>query len=70
MCKKLIINKTEILIDNEDYNKIKNIKWYIHCDNRVSCRINGKPKYSHSFILNTKKLIDHIDRNAFNNQKI
>lgn len=66
---KLLINDTVVLIDDEDYDKIKDITWYIHCDNRVSCKINGKAQYLHSFILNTNKLIDHIDRNAFNNQK-
>lgn len=67
-----------VLIDDEDFNKIKNYKWYIEINRKNQIRSvlsvfisNGKKKTirMHSLILNTNKIIDHKDLNVLNNQK-
>lgn len=78
--KSFIINSTlgnfEVLIDNEDYDKIKKHKWSINKQSKnyyfVESRINYKAVKLHRFILNLtdpKITVDHIDRNPLNNQK-
>jgi hypothetical protein len=71
----------EILVDTEDYDRIKNYRWGLSFgEKRNSCYIkshykeNGKYKYFslHRFILDLKDskiLCDHINRNAHDNRK-
>jgi len=62
----------DILVDDEDYERIIKHKWHIVA-NGSSFHIRGtvKDKFINlsNFILNEKGIIDHIDRNPFNNQK-
>lgn len=66
--KTFVINNTDITIDEEDWDKIKNIRWYLD-ENRINAKINGEWWKLHNYILNTRQLIDHIDRDGYNNQK-
>lgn len=67
----------EILIDNEDWDKIKDIRLRIlKQDNdkfRVAGRLKGSKKtfYLHRFIMNASinDQVDHIDGNPLNNKK-
>jgi hypothetical protein len=81
----IIIEKYKVLIDDEDYNKIKVYKWYINKDkknNRYTVRAtlykklskyNYKHKsiYIHSLIMNAKKgeVVDHKNHNTLDNRK-
>lgn len=70
MRKDEIISKNGVIIkiDEEDYEKLKHISWYAH-ENRVRGKVDNKWWGMHNYILNTRRLIDHIDRNALNNRK-
>lgn len=75
-------NKTKILIDEEDLDRIKAEGWsmsktshgYVFC-NKYLGRVNGKYKYDrkylHRIIMNPPKnmTVDHIDGDPLNNQK-
>lgn len=61
----------EVLVDDEDYQKVCNINWYIHHGS-----VNGfyassrKHGLMHRFLVDAGDLdIDHRDRNGLNNQK-
>ena len=56
-------------IDNEDVDKVKNLKWcysngYANCRNRKI-----KSTMMHRVILNTTKFVDHINHNTLDNRK-
>lgn len=64
-------------IDPEDWDKVKDYKWYAAWSNlsktfyaQTTARINGKrcTIRMHQLIMNSKK-IDHIDHNGLNNLK-
>lgn len=73
----------ECLIDDEDYNWIKNeFNVYLQKSKKsyyVNCRRKQRPAgkklklhraiFSKYFALNDKEILDHIDRNPLNNQK-
>ena len=56
------------IIDLNDIDKVKDIKWYLHNDNHVR---NGKVGYLHRYIMNCPDdmVIDHINRNPLDNRK-
>lgn len=58
--------------DLEDYDKIKNMSWYIDNNGYVINRTDWKLTSLHRFVLNASKgrLVDHADRNPLNNRKI
>ena len=70
-------NKHEgvILIDYDDMERVKKHSWYIKDGNPVkyvAAKINNKTTKLHIFIkeeYDSKILIDHEDRNPFNNKK-
>lgn len=68
MIEMLIKNKL-VLIDNEDVYLLIRHGWCLKDDKYLVATIKGKRKYLHQLILNTNKLIDHIDRNPLNNQR-
>ena len=65
------------LIDDEDYERVSQHKWYAHKKKRskqwyVRTKIKQKTVTLHRFILDLPKykpLVDHIDNNGLNNQK-
>ena len=60
------------IIDIEDVPKIEQYKWYESTyDGYVVAVINGKNIKLHNFIIgkHEKEMIDHKDRNKFNNRK-
>lgn len=68
MSRRFVIDTVTIIVDEEDWNRIKDITWYLD-EGRVNGKIEGVWWKLHNFILNTKELIDHKDRNGYNNQK-
>lgn len=56
------------IIDKEDIDKIKNIKWRLNCNGYVVN--NSKVSiFLHRRILDTNELVDHKDGNRLNNRK-
>jgi len=77
MMKSLIITqrsgrKFEVLLDNEDYKKVKQHKWFLH-DKRgyVSGKVGEENILLHRFIMKPpiNMLVDHINHNPLDNQK-
>jgi hypothetical protein len=76
---KIRVNKVTVLIDEEDYEKIKNIYWYEKKDKHTSYAIGSKKikgvrtRYKmHRLILgltNSEILVDHINHNGLDNRK-
>lgn len=64
-----------ILIDKEDYDRCKERSWYIKDGNPVkyvACKYKGKTTKLHRYLLNvtdSKVIVDHIDRDTFNNRR-
>jgi hypothetical protein len=73
----LNISGYDVLIDDEDYNKIKNYKWHIRYCNESNRYDIYAYKYNKAFRLyriimkenNSKIEIDHINHNTLDNQK-
>lgn len=67
----------EVLIDTEDLEKVKKIKWYITVrKNKLYCygtlRTNGEPTKKialHKYLLDTTEIVDHINGNSLDNRK-
>jgi hypothetical protein len=59
------------LIDKDDYDKIKNYKWYIVDTSYIRASINNKSMLLHRFLMDAKKniIIDHIDSDKLNNKR-
>ncbi len=68
--------KSEILLDDDEYNHIKLHCWYIRKDGYVCGNVRGKTVYLHRYIVrqflseNTDKVVDHININPLDNRKI
>lgn len=71
-------NGNDIIIDKDDYEKLKDIKWSVrinkrhdHSKERVSIRNTKVGMSIGRFILNCPKdkIVDHINGNAFDNRK-
>lgn len=70
----LINNKGIAFVDDEDYEKVKNIKWYYDRGYAIKSirNSNCKIKYLHRFILNaidSNIHVDHINGNKLDDQK-
>lgn len=68
--------KTRALIDIEDVEKCKEIKWYHRKNGKqeyvYGTSLDGEKIILHRFILNTKinDIVDHINHNGLDNRKI
>lgn len=65
-------NGVEILIDPEDYERVKRYSWCISKTGYAVANIKGKVTKMHRYILNESKpeiIIDHINRNKLDNRK-
>lgn len=71
----LILTNTDLkaLIDDEDYEKIKNFKWYLHTSGHIRSYVgNNRWEYLYRFILDikgTKIQVDHQFHNKLDNRK-
>lgn len=71
-----ITQNKQLIIDDEDFESVSKHKWSaVKKGNNFYAvsRIDGKIVSAHRFLLNindSKILIDHIDRDGLNNQKI
>lgn len=62
----------DILVDDEDFEKLVKYSWCIVEKGFVRARVNGKKMLIHRFILNLTPYdpqVDHIDHNRLNNCK-
>lgn len=72
---RLIINSESnaiVLIDKEDYNRVKYYTWSINDQGYVTARVNGKLQSLHRFITKETDpniFIDHINSNPLDNTK-
>ena len=76
MIRTLKVNGCEVLIDEDDYELVKQYSWHINPNRKdrktVRGVVNGKKVYLHRFLLgvtNRDVLIDHINRNPLDNRK-
>lgn len=65
----------EVIIDDEDYDLVKNYLWYLHKTNSgfyIRGYKNNKFIYLHRLIMNAKpkQFIDHKNHNTLDNRKI
>lgn len=69
---KLANNKGIALVDDEDYEMLKQHKWHLQIrGGYAATNLNKTIKIMHQLIIKTPKDMetDHIDRNPLNNQK-
>lgn len=62
----------EVLIDTADVEKVKQYKWYISIrKSKLYCygTIDGKKIALHRFLLNSTKVVDHINGNSLDNRR-
>lgn len=63
----------KFIFDKEDYDKIKDYHWICKKSGYVYTTINNKHIYLYNLIMNKdekdKRLVDHINRNPFDNRK-
>lgn len=77
--KKIQLTQNQIaLVDDEDFERINQYKWYAvkckqtyYAQRQVRIPLTNKRKtyHLHKVILNTDQQVDHIDSNGLNNQK-
>lgn len=71
---KLINTKVYAIIDDEDYDKIKHLRWRLSTIGYVTARDNvlKQEVYIHRLLLNAPNnlLVDHINKNKLDNRKI
>jgi hypothetical protein len=70
----LLINGSEVQIDDEDFPEISKYRWRISKSNKTKTYIKGGPCsaiYMHRFIMqaNDGFDVDHIDGDTFNNKR-
>ena len=60
------------LVDDEDYERINSLKWFVNINGnyvRAARMKNRKIIYMQHEVLQTKDYIDHINRNSLDNRK-
>lgn len=57
------------IVDAEDYDWLMQWKWCITTNKYAITHLNGKQAYMHKLILKTEKMVDHKNRNTFDNRK-
>lgn len=68
----MFYSKSKVIIDKEDYSKVKDYCWHIHHGYVESTRAGvGSPIYLHRLILGTpeNKITDHINGDTLDNRK-
>lgn len=70
-----VYGEKKTLIDNDDYQQIKNFIWHLSKKDKkrfaICTRLNGKMNYIHRMIMNcpTGMVVDHINHNPLDNRK-
>jgi hypothetical protein len=66
----------EVLIDDEDYDKIKKYHWYVrqshgifYANAQIMVNYKRTTFHIHKIIMNTKSVVDHINGNGLDNRK-
>lgn len=70
--KTLILKGGEVILDDEDYNQLCHLKWYIGTKGYALCTVkDSESRFMHHRILPAKAglHVDHIDRNPLNNSR-
>lgn len=67
----LFKNKGAVLVDDEDYSKLSEYKWYLHGRGYATTFYKNKNVLMHRMLLEPKygDQVDHIDGNRLNNQR-
>lgn len=65
------LKKAEILIDEEDFEKIVSYSWWVKPSGYVYTQVKKKTIYLHRFLMGAKagQELDHINRNKLDNRK-
>lgn len=59
-----------IIIDNDDFNLLKNHSWYTTSRGYAAASVNGVCIYMHRLLMSPEKYqVDHINRNKLDNRK-
>jgi hypothetical protein len=64
--------KTEVLVDEADYELVKNIGWHIDTKGYARAKISNKGKFMHRLIMgvtNPNIYVDHINGNPLDNRR-
>lgn len=71
MCYGILDDGYRFIIDKEDFEKIRNIKWYLSNQGNSYYLIDNKGKKLHAYLLKVPKKfeVDHINMNTFDNRK-
>ena len=71
MRKITLSNRKTVVVDDEDYGLVANVKW--HCDGKgyAVARINRRTVFMHRLILNPPSgmLVDHINHDKLDNRR-
>lgn len=61
----------QAIIDLEDLNKVKHIKWRLNSNGYAvnNSKFKGSTTFLHRVVLNTNSIIDHINHNVLDNRK-
>ena len=65
-------NGIDILVDEEDYNFLNRLNWYVDKKGYAITSMNNKHIYMHRLVFGSvppNHVVDHMDRNKLNNQK-
>ena len=65
--------KREVLIDAEDWNRVKEHKWFLHQPkDKIYVATGAEHRYLHRLIMNTPSgmVTDHINGNTLDNRKV
>jgi len=62
-------NEVVALIDDNDYERLRQYKWYLHNSGYI-WRFHGDDyTFMHHDVMNSNERVDHIDETKWNNQK-
>lgn len=68
-----IINKQTVILDDEDYEKVSKIHWFVSKNNYAFATIKGKVISIHKLVSgfesDHENMIDHINGNPLDNRK-
>lgn len=79
LCESRKYGNKEVVIDSEDWERVRKYRWYIHLDSSGIVYVYANKKDEdrikiiklHRFIMNcpARKVVDHVDHNTCDNRK-